>query len=240
MRRIEIVSHCWNYSRLLAFQLSGFVLHPPRDFELVATVFHSPDDSDTAATLAFFAGIGVQGVRWNFLPLDQGNLMRRAIGRNLAAKATEADVLAFTDCDYVYMGGSIDRIGDAILSGTASGEPLGYVQDHLASTSHADGDAEIERVSAPAVVEVNRSRFSPSRLSRAIGGSQIVTGQWARAHGYLPDSRRFQRPAGEWKRTYEDAAFRRANGLRSVPIDCDSVYRIRHSKRGRVDIGVKL
>ena len=237
-RSIEVVSHCWNYSRLLALQLSGFATAPPERHELTATVFYCDEDRDTVGVLDFFLSLQVERVRWRFLPLERRYLLRRAIGRNNAALSTAADVLVFTDCDYVYLDGAVDAIGDAVLS---AGRPvLAYIRGHQASESHEAGDAVIESVAGPGIAKLDTSMFSESRLARAIGGSQIVAGDWARAHGYIPRHARYHRPASEWKRTFEDAVFRRASGLPSLPIDCQSVYRVRHSKRGRFDIGVKL
>lgn len=234
----EIVSHCWQYSRLLTYQLSGFVLHPPANCNLTVTVFHAAEDDDTRRTLDFFAALSPPRVTWNFLAIERPRLMRRAIGRNLACKATAADWVLMTDCDYVFGAGAIDLIVDGLRF--AGQSVLGHVREHSASTSQADGDAEIERVTGPDVVGVDPSRYSPSRLARAIGGSQFVPGDWARVRGYLPNSRRFQRPAGEWQRTFEDTSFRRTCGLPQFAIDCPAMYRIRHSQRGRFQRGVKL
>lgn len=236
---VEVVSHCWNYRRLLTYQLSGFVLYPPTQSSLVVTVFHCDEDRDTVATLDYFLSHAIENVRWQFLPMQRRLLLRRAIGRNRACKSTLADVVLMTDCDYVFRGDAIDTIASSML--TADSPRLGYVREHIASKSHDDGDAEIARVVSPGTYDVDPWRYEPSRLRTAIGGAQIVLGDWARANGYLPDSRRFQRPASEWKRTFEDVAFRKSCGLDTLPINCSSsVYRIRHSKRGRHDIGVKL
>lgn len=246
MPTVEVVSHCWNYSRLLTFQLSAFALHPPVKHDVKATVFYSPDDVDTARVLNFFDGLPIPRVTWNFRPLETPKLLRRAIGRNSAALQSTADVVLFTDCDYIYREGSLDQIVDAMRSGENVDKRIGYVRRHHASISHEFGDAEIAEVVAVRsvhAVDVNLERYELSKLNRPIGGSQIVSGDFARAHGYLPLSRKFQRPAREWKRTFEDRAYRgycNSLGLEDFPIDCLPVYRIRHSKRGRFDIGVKL
>ena len=43
--RLEIVSHCWHYTRLLGYQLSSLVCHPPKAVEVVMTVFYSETDA---------------------------------------------------------------------------------------------------------------------------------------------------------------------------------------------------
>ena len=236
---VEVVTHCWNYSRLLTYQLSGFLLHPPANVNLRVSVCLCLADVPTCEALRELR-LASQAANVEIVPiiLDRTQLMRRAIGRNLACKATRADVVILTDCDYVYRAGAIDDIAAAML--TAPDPVMGYVRNHMASLTHDDGDAEISACVSPSMLDVDETRYGESRLRTAIGGSQIVTGEWARAHGYLPDSKRWQRGADKWQRTFEDKVFRRASGLELLPIDCPSVYRIRHSKRGRFDVGVKL
>ena len=52
---VEIVSHCWRYSHLLAYQLSSLLNHPPQHVDVVMTVFYSEEDEATTQLLAFFA-----------------------------------------------------------------------------------------------------------------------------------------------------------------------------------------
>ena len=246
MPTIEVVSHCWNYSRLLTHQLSAFALYPPTKCDVTATVFYSPDDADTVRVIKFFDGMPIPKVTWNFRPLETPKLLRRAIGRNMAALWSNADIVMFTDCDYIYREGALDTIVEAMQGGENTDKRIGYVRRHRASISHELGDAEIAEVNVHDrmhAYDVVLDRYEPSKLTRPIGGSQIVFGNFARVHGYLPHSRRFQRPAGEWKRTFEDRAYRgycNGLGMDDFPIDCPAVYRIRHSKRGRFDVGVKL
>lgn len=246
---VEVVAHCWNYFRLLTYHLSAFVLAPPKRCHLISTIFYSTEDDDTAHVLLAFskikADLQTPNVIWNFRPIQTSRLLRRAIGRNIAAKESMADIVIFTDCDYLYRDRALDEIVDSMLGGAGAERKLGYVRQHAASTDHAAGDAEIQAIQdrEPGVVDIDPFRYSPSRLSRPIGGSQIVTGEFARTHGYLPFSRRFQRPSAKWERTFEDRSFRGYCldvGLTDFPIDCPTVYRIRHSKRGRFDRGVKL
>ena len=46
MPDIEIVTHCWLYTRLLAYQLSSLLLHPPK-VNVLVDVFCCPDDPKT-------------------------------------------------------------------------------------------------------------------------------------------------------------------------------------------------
>jgi hypothetical protein len=51
---IEIVSHCWQYGHLLAYQLSSLVNFPPVKAHVRMTVFHAGEDARTRAMLDFF------------------------------------------------------------------------------------------------------------------------------------------------------------------------------------------
>src|SRR5690606_37588747 len=51
---VEIVSHCWQYAPMLAYQLSSLVRYPPRELTVRMTVFYSPEDAATSALLDFF------------------------------------------------------------------------------------------------------------------------------------------------------------------------------------------
>src|SRR5688500_1030991 len=41
--QLEIVSHCWNYDHLLAYQLTSLVKHPPARLSVTMTVFYTPE-----------------------------------------------------------------------------------------------------------------------------------------------------------------------------------------------------
>ncbi|MFP4540628.1 MAG: glycosyltransferase family A protein, partial [Opitutales bacterium] len=99
---LEIVSHCWQYAHLQRYQLSSLVRFPPRDIEVTMTVYHSRQDEDTVRLLEEFGQRAVPGVSWNWRDLPPPSLFRRAIGRNEAARRTEADWIWFTDCDLLF------------------------------------------------------------------------------------------------------------------------------------------
>ena len=106
--RLEIVSHCWRYAPHLTYQLSSLVLHPPKEVDVKMTVFHAPGDVDTVRLLDRAGGRDVPNITWNWQPIEKDRLFRRGIGRNLAALATEADWIWFTDCDVVFHEGALD------------------------------------------------------------------------------------------------------------------------------------
>jgi hypothetical protein len=232
---LEIVSHCWQYSHLLAYQLSSLVLHPPTRLDVTMTVFHAAEDRDTVALLQFFAAQTVPGVRWNWRVLDRGRLFRRSIGRNLAAHATGCDWIWFTDCDVVFHAGCLDGLADA-LQGRI--DALVYPREEHRSVLLAAEDPMLQATRvAPCVVDIDPTRFAPHRRGRATGPLQITHGDVARACGYCDGLRIYQRPAPAWAKAEEDRAFRWLLRTQGVPLDVPGVYRIGHASKGRYQAG---
>src|SRR5690554_3399095 len=75
---IEIVSHCWAYAHLLAYQLSSLVRYPPKEVTVTMTVFHALEDEETLSLLELFGAMEVPNVRWNWQPLTREKLFRRS------------------------------------------------------------------------------------------------------------------------------------------------------------------
>ena len=229
--KLEIVSHCWHYSRPLIFQLSSLHLFPPAELSVIMTVLYCEDDSNTVEVLRYFSRLSPPSrvtLRPWALPSDR--ITRRMIGRNLAALATEADWVWFTDCDYTFRAGCLDSIGR--WSPAADGRLFFPGSAHL-SKSHAEGDSELSRVTQEAsLVDVDPTKYVPKRFHRAIGGIQIVTGQVARRIGYCRHSRLLDVPSPSWAHNHDDIWFRRSLGTGGVSMDVPGLYRIRHSRRG--------
>lgn len=228
--KLELVSHCWHYSRPLIFQLSSLFLYPPRSLQVTMTVVHSPSDANTVAVLHYFASIPTPAhVVLRPWPLADELVTRRMIGRNQVALATEADWIWFTDCDYVFREGCLDAIG---AWEPASGRQLFFPQSVHQSRDHASGDRELDRVfAAPSVMDITPSEYEPKQYSRAIGGVQVVSGALARELGYCRDSRFQLVPSAAWVPTKDDIWFRRVVGTPGKPMPVPNLYRIRHSVR---------
>lgn len=240
---VEIVTHCYRYATLLKFQLSSLVLWPPEEVAVVMTVFHTAEDEGTVQVLDDFGAREVPGVRWNWKEQPTLSLCRRSIGRNLAALGTVADWVWFTDADYWF--------SEACWAGfpkvDSAGSDLVHPKRIWIHKTHEMGDrcilaAKQER----ALVQADPDEFQRARLSRAIGGVQIVRGDWCRVHGYLPGHSRAQRPAKTpgFTRCVQDVVFRQEYGRSGSPpprrIDLPGVYRIRHSRAGREVLGLEL
>lgn len=243
MLTLQLVNHCWNYWRLATLHLSQLCLHPPQRCRVICTICHAPagDDPNTAAVLAYFSMLQIENVKWDFFEMPARDLCRRAIGRNIVCQSSKADFVLLGDIDYCFGAGAMDAAAEQ-LEGTldSRGPAIMFPREIKQSIDHACGDAEIARVDRPRILDLSGELYQTTELRTAIGGAQYIPGDFARKEGYLPRSRRFQRPAEVWVRTFCDRAFRRWSGLPVVAIDVPQVYRVRHSTRGRFDIGVEL
>lgn len=232
---LEIVSHCWRYSHLLAYQLSSLALYPPQRLDVTMTVFHVVEDEQTLALLDHFGARDVPGVNWNWQVLDKGRLFRRAIGRNLAARATACDWIWFTDCDVVFHEGCLDS-----LAGVLQGRRDALVFPREEQCSHIL-DASHEMLQAtqnsPRTVDIDPALFSPRKRTRATGPLQITHGDVARQCGYCEGLRFYQKPTRRWAKAREDRAFRWLLRTQGTALDIPGVFRIRHASKGRYQGG---
>jgi hypothetical protein len=229
---LEIVSHCWQYAHLLAYQLSSLVNFPPQKARVRMTVFHAREDARTRAMLDYFGGIAAPGVEWNWQALPPPELFRRAIGRNRVARSTRADWVWFTDCDIVFHRDCIDGLASE-LQGRQ--HLLAYPKYERITPMLTEDDpvlaAERDR---PRVVDIDTSQFTlAANPPKAKGAYHIVHGDAARACGYCEQIPVYQRPAERWAKTYEDSAFRWLLGTDGVGLDVPGVHRIRHIHKGR-------
>ena len=228
---LEIVSHCWRYAHLLAYQLSSLVLHPPTRLDVTVTVYYAVEDGDTVALLAFFGAQHIPGVTWNWQPLQRGRLFRRAIGRNLAALATHCDWIWFTDCDVVFHAGCLDGLADA-LQGRR--DTLVFPREEHSTGLLPPSDPLLQATRGPPqVVDIDLARFHARQRDRATGPLQIAHGDVARACGYCAGLPAYQRPSRHWPKLREDRAFRWLLRTQGEPIDVPGVCRIRHLSKGR-------
>lgn len=229
---LEIVSHCWQYGHLLAYQLSSLVNFPPAKARVRMTVFHAQEDARTRAVLAYFSGFAVPGVTWNWQPLTPPELFRRSIGRNRVARTTTADWVWFTDCDIVFHRDCIDALATE-LQGR---------QDLLAYPTHERITPLLEEADPvlaagrdrPRVADIDTRQFElAANPPKAKGAYQVVHGDVARQCGYCEQIPIYQRPAARWAKTYEDTAYRWLLGTDGVGLDVPGVHRIRHVRKGR-------
>ncbi|MEE4246355.1 MAG: glycosyltransferase family A protein [Kangiellaceae bacterium] len=227
---LEIVSHCWGYSNMLAYQLSSFVNYPPSKLKLIVTLFYSEEDRGTSELVKFFDQHKVPNVEWNWQALPKEQLFRRGIGRHWAASQSTADWLWFTDCDIIFHENCLDSLADS-LQGRR--ESLLFPAVECTTEMLAQDDPMLRAGRSPQLVDINTENFAQHSRDRAKGAFQIVHGDVARAIGYCGGLSLYQTPSDHWCKCYEDRAFRWLLGSQGIPIDVDSVYQIRHIHKGR-------
>jgi len=231
--KLEIVSHCWRYAHYLIYQLSSLVSHRTDRFDITMTVFYAAEDEAVTAALDYFGRMEVPGISWNWRPLPREQLFRRAIGRNLAARSSEADWVWFTDADILFHEGCLDTLA-RLLQGRD--DRLVHPRIGLGTELLEDDDPILQEGRAgPAVLNIPLSRFRPygGPRKKAKGPHQITHGDIARACGYCDSIRYYQTPADRWMKTYEDRAFRWLIGTHGTPLDIPNVCQIRHVVKGR-------
>lgn len=228
---LEVVSHCWNYSHFLAYQLSSLVLFPPTRLNVTMTVFYCPEDIQTERLLEFFATQSVPGVTWNWCPLPREELFRRGIGRNRAALATQADWVWFTDCDLMFREGCLDSLADR-LQGRR--DALIFPEEERTTDLLAEDNPMLTAAAnEPQVLDIDTASFTIKRPSKATGPLQIAHGDVCRAVGYCRRIGLYQQPAEQFAKCHEDRAFRWLVQSQGVPLPIPGVYRIRHIAKGR-------
>ena len=231
---IEIVSHCWNYSHLLAYNLSSLVNYPPQKIDVTMTVFYSPEDHGTVNMLEYFSGIKVPGVEWNWRQLSTDHLLRRAIGRNKAALETKANWVWYIDCDLIFHQGCLDSLA-SLLQGRK--DALLYPKTEHITSLLEDENPILNNGSNPELIDIDPSIFHIRYIPRAVGAYQITHGDIARACGYCNNIQVYQTPANHWRKTYEDRTYRWLLRSQGIAIDIPGIYRIRHSSKGRYSKG---
>jgi hypothetical protein len=235
MRTVTIVTHCWRYSRVLTYQLSSLLLHPPKNVEASIFVFYTREDQPTRDVIDFFLGQRWLGMAFGGVDIPRTHLLNRSIGRNRACREVPADVFWFTDCDYCFGEGALDALAEVDLKSSR----LFYPETTWFTKDRETGDAYADRAQKPAVLEIDPADFVEHRPGKAIGGIQIVPGDVAREFGYCPDVAKHQTPVPAdcflFKRNFSDTTFRKHLNTKGTPIDVPNVFRIRQSEFGQVD-----
>lgn len=234
---VEIVTHCWRYSRSLAYQISGLILNPPQcDVQL--TVFCNPEhDKRTLDVIQAMRPSLPENVFVVSQFLETNRLFRRSIGRNEACLHTAAkSYTLLTDSDYVWTGRAIDEILENRSNCQAA---LRYPARYWKQIDHATGDAYLARQEVPQILGLAPEDFESCRIGKAIGGIQIYRADLARELGYLNGTKWLNPHRGpRFACCRCDKAFRYwlvGKGYTIEDIEYAMPWRIRHSKKGRVE-----
>ena len=231
---LEIVSHCWNYSHLMAYNLSSYVNYPPSDVDITVTVFYSLDDNKTVETLNFFKQFDIPGITWNWQPLPTDQLLRRAIGRNKAALETQSNWVWYIDCDLIFHKGCLDSLAHE-LQGRK--DALVFPNSESVTSLLEDENPILKNDSHARLVDIDTSQFQLNPITRAVGAYQITHGDVARACGYCNNISLYQTAESHWRKTYEDRTYRWLLGTQGLAINIPAIYRIRHISKGRYQKG---
>jgi len=233
---IEIVSHCYaghyeHYASALVYSLSSLILHPPKECKVITTVCYDPTDELTWRILEWFSEpLANAGILQTYILLDLPHLGRRAIGRNIAAKASTADIVWFADVDQTYQDNILDRLVNLWWSKDAVMIFPGQIMIHK---DHATGDKATKLVNGkPQLIDIDKTEFITKNYNRAIGGVQIVKGDFARKYGYLDNGPVWQKPVDRFKQCKCDIAYRqfcKEHG-RIAKANLPGLYRIRHTE----------
>ena len=235
MKTIEIVTHCWagryaHYAYALNYQLSSLVLHPSEHLSKVTICCCNTDRLVDYVLQFFFDKLPLK-----IIPMKLSMLGRRSIGRNMAALSTSADIIWHTDCDHIFHEGCLDYVATVAWPNWA---PMIFARQIMIHQDWITGDVALAKSVRPCVIDIDPSEFVHKKYNRAIGGVQIVQGDYAREYGYLRDNPRWQSPY-TGLRGFDsctcDKAYRRFIQERPenntiIPVNIPGLYRLRHTQ----------
>jgi len=259
--KIELVSHCYaknlpHFAACLCFQASSILKDQPKNCEVELGVWTTMDDMLTIDVAAYFQEIfdETANIKLEINTLEPEKLWKRCIGRNLAAKYTDADIVWFTDVDHCFQDGIFDSIAEMVNQkrwpywgpdpngGLSTYCPsrarMIYPKRIMIQESHEVGDARLAGVISMIYgnnhrdAMLDKSEFVQMKYNRAIGGVQIVEGDYAREHGYL-DNTKWQSPVDTPFPSFrDDVKYRKQCKQRGevIGVDLPGVYRLRHSE----------
>lgn len=255
MRLIEIVTHCYCppnvpwYAEHLKWQFASLVLNKPERCKVKWTVFATLEDQVTCRRLDRCRELLDEDGKWltlNFQQLQPAWLFRRSIGRDRASKVTKADIVWYTDADYLFGPGCLDAVADKLQPSSLLHMPKQYwisfehdekLAEKHKNPHHRRGQIMIEQELLNDLPKIDDRKFK-QRISRiAIGGQQIIGGNFARKQGYLRGIGNWQSPVEDVSMGFKscrcDNVWRRIHSLAAKRIDIPNLFRIRHTVDGR-------
>lgn len=233
---LQIVSHCWQYSHMLNFQLSSIVNHPPQDFKLTYTLYYSAEDTALKILIDRVDQLNIPNVSWDWVDVPKEHLFRRAIGRNNSALNSKADWIWFSDCDLIFHDQCLESLTAALLGRQ---EHMVFPEQEFITELLAPEHPMLNQ-SNESTVDIDTSLFYSNTISKAKGAFQIVHGDVARTCGYCDQVSLYQKPMQHWSKTYEDSIFRQVINSEGTPVSVKGLYRIRHQEKGRYVKGKSL
>jgi len=233
--RTKIITHCYAsqlpfFATCLKFQLQSISVTGV-DNDVEVNVCFNRDDIDTVKVLRWYETNKVRRHKLVTFEFPVEELGRRSIGRNKAALWSKADIVWFTDVDYCFCDGIFNKLESFQWPEGASMVFPGTIMIHK---NHAMGDELLKIHKNNDIVPlIVPDDFTESVLNRAIGGVQIVQGDFAYEHGYLKDEEKWQRPTvkpfGDFR---DDIAYRKFCLKYGTieKVELPGIYRIRHTE----------
>ena len=248
MLSLRIVTHAYaktlpQYAVFLRAQLTSVLKFSPVTVQTRISVCCAADDVRVLRVVEDFAP--KLGSRLHVIVMPEGELFRRSIGRNKVALSATEDMVFFTDVDHVFGPGCIQGLRDqlAAIEGPVFAWPnwlwiqaahkLGddFVKDNLDTR----GLIQLDELGIPEFHnEQPSAAFEKKKYGRAIGGVQIVSGSFARDHGYLNADSKWQTPRTDGKPFgdfTDDVKFRKfcLARLNAAQLEIPQLYRLRHT-----------
>ena len=233
---LEVVSHCWQYSRFLAYQLSALAQFPPQKLRVKMTVFYAQEDTQTQALPRLLRAESSAECGMELASPAQGGPVSSGHRAQSGGPRDEGrlDLVHRLRCDVpCRLPGHAGRAA----AGAYRGAAVSARRTRNPAAERGRPGADAQRAAGPALVDVDDQNFTTRRIDRATGPMQITHGDVARACGYCPTLRLYQQPADHFCKAYEDRAFRWLLGTQGVGIDVPNVYRLRHATKGRYRAG---
>lgn len=236
MATIEIVAHCYCppgvpfYAQCLKWQWASLV-NCPCDHTVEYTVCYTNEDRETVNRLSKCMSHEPDNIYLRPLRLAPQQLFRRAIGRNLRALNTDADIVWFTDIDYLFGWECLNTVASLV----EPDDKLCMPESYYINIDHKTGDSMLQRFANIDYPNIPANLFQERNQRIPIGGLQIVGGNFAREVGYLKDTKYVEPVMAHFgfRSCKCDRWYRKENNLKATRLAIPNVYRIRHTVDGR-------
>lgn len=213
--KIHIISHCWalehvNFAVFLRAQMSSLYassLRSTQDWHI--SVVHDRNDPTVIQELGLIQNQIAMKDRITPVPVDRPQCWRKCIGWDVAARGVlDSDLVWFTTCEYLFTNGCLDAV--ASFWEQNDRPTMIWPKSYWANKDKKYIDTwSSEHTYTAFPMLPNPARFSQFMCSRAIGGVQIVSGDYVKEFGYLRDDAKYQAPPDRpFPDSLDTAAFR--------------------------------
>lgn len=204
----------------------------PARYQFEVVVCWNGEDKATGTVLNWYSSVLPKNHTFFNMPMPITELGRRCIGRDRGAMLGEApDFTWFTDVDHCFYDGIFDNIVDYDWPDDVV---MIFPETLMIHKDHKTGDIATKEVmqTEPKLCFLKINEFVPKLYHRAIGGVQIVKGEFAHQYGYLHEHPRWQKPCEiPFADFRDDVKYRNfcSSYGKIKRITLPGVYRIRHT-----------